>query len=126
MDTQERENEPMTATTSDAATSPSPATGRKPTAMSWSRAMLAAPLSARTTRELAYCVFGVAFAVLVFAALPFAIFGVAFLIDHAGGGSGSHGQPAVGIGFLIGFPVLLIAFLLAATSIGRGLGAVHR
>src|SRR5215475_9090247 len=109
MDTHERENEPMTATTHDAATSPPPTSRREPGAMSWSRATLTTPLSARTARELAYCVFGVTFAAIVFAALPFAVFGVGFLIERVGGGSRStHGQPVVGIGFLIAFPVLLI------------------
>jgi signal transduction histidine kinase len=88
---------------------------------------LRTPFTARTGRELLFCLLGVGFGLAVFA-VPYGPFAIAYL---AGSGArdaiGSGGpKPAAVPGFLAGVPVALLILSVLAAPVGRVLGGIHR
>jgi signal transduction histidine kinase len=79
----------------------------------------------RAVRELLYCLTGVAFAIVVLAviATPVAIAGAA---GRWGESRSAEEPPAVALGFLLGFPTLVVILVALAPTLGRGAGATRR
>ena len=86
-------------------------------------AAVRAPFTARSLRDLVFCLAGVLAAVSVLA-VPFLLSGIAFLTDRAVGRSGD--RPAVSVGFLVAMPVVLVLVVVFASPVGRAAGRWHR
>src|SRR6266545_2418816 len=71
-------------------------------------AAVRAPFTPRALRELLFCLIGVGF-------------GLGVLVVPDG-----QPRPAATLGFLVGFPTVLVMLLVLATPVGRALGALHR
>jgi signal transduction histidine kinase len=92
-------------------------------------AAVRAPFTARTARELLFCLAGAALGLVVLAA-PFALAGLALVVGLLAGprsaGPGSPGQPAVFVPAVAVLLVMLALLVIAIPRIGRWLGATHR
>jgi signal transduction histidine kinase len=94
-------------------------------------AALRAPFTARTARELLFCLAEAALA-LALLAVPFALAGLAFVARLLAGGTippASHAASAHRPGvlpYLAGLLVILVLLVMMAPRIGRWLGRVHR
>src|SRR6266511_970726 len=88
-------------------------------------AAVRAPFTPRALRELLFCLIGVGFGLGVLVApcglgaLTAAGLGAAAVPD-------GQPRPAATLGFLVGFPTVLVMLLVLATPVGRALGALHR
>jgi signal transduction histidine kinase len=88
---------------------------------------VAAPFTRRALRELLFCLIGVGFGLGVLA-LPFGLAGLAGAVGWAVAAVVPDGQrpPPVAPGFLLGLSAVIVASLVLATPVGRGVGTVHR
>jgi signal transduction histidine kinase len=103
-----------------------PALPRAPAARTAAGAALRAPFTARTARELLFCLAEAALALVVLAA-PFALaLAVGLLTGPRPAGRGSSGQPAVFLPLVAVLLVVLAVLVIALPRIGRWLGAAHR
>ncbi len=89
------------------------------------RAAVGAPFTRTALRELLFCLIGVGFGVGVLA-VPFVFFGLVGAVGWAAAAGRDGPAGPVGRGFLVGLTTVPVLFLILATPIGRGLGAVHR
>jgi signal transduction histidine kinase len=92
-------------------------------------AAVRAPFTARTGRELLFCLAEAALGLVVLAA-PFALAGLALavglLIGPRSASSGAPGQPAVFVPAVAVLLVIVALLVVALPRIGRWLGAAHR
>ncbi len=88
------------------------------------REAVTAPFTARALREVLFCLAGVALGL----GIPVLVCGSGGLgAAGAGAAAGRDGpHPPATLGFLIGTPIVLVALVVAAPLVGRGLGTVHR
>jgi signal transduction histidine kinase len=89
-------------------------------------AAVRAPFTARTARELLFCLAEAALGLVVLAA-PFALLlAIGLLTGPRSPGRGSSGQPAVFLPLVAVLLVVLAVLVIALPRIGRWLGAAHR
>jgi signal transduction histidine kinase len=91
-----------------------------------SAAAVRAPFTARTARDLLFCLAEAALGLAVLAA-PFALaLALGFLTRPRSAGRGSAGQPTVFVPLVVVLLVVLALLVIALPRIGRWLGAAHR
>src|SRR5215472_15201209 len=103
--------------------------GGRPGLVGLAREAVCAPVSARALRELAFCLIEVPLGLLV-VAIPVGLGGLGLLVallTHGGPPPRrDHAHPGVVSAFGVAFILVLVALIVLAPRIARGLGAAHR